>query len=379
MTLKNNKIKSWLLYFAKSFYYLDVKNNKIIKLNNLIYNINPISNFNTIVDNNSTIFCFCNDKFCKDIILSKTSNTYSTFNTNDNINKDYLCYNEQYSTSSGKFDYTSLLNIKQYSNSLIHFSNSNKQKDFYTNKLIMSNLCYDVKKIFKADKNKNLNNKQKKSNKVEEYYFSNTSPLGASNFLFLIYSLFNENSINLNIEILNEVILFLNQFQAFSVIEELVYHIGQHNNIINIDNVLMYYNFAFKHNLIQLKNICNNYRILNNINFNTVEDLNNYNIINIESSNKHSYDSIISSSMLDLLCNHLTKVIEIEVNNINIKQNNSYILDNNNNNNNKNSLNIQDIKEIVFNNKNNNNLFKLNKNKNTLKINICLECNKIIN
>jgi hypothetical protein len=130
-----------------------------------------------------------------------------------------------------------LLNNKEYSDIIFVLSLDERDKEMFVNKKVMFNFSLPLKNI--------MINYSQNSN---YFNFHDFSFIGVYNSLKFIYSNFNENLNNLDMEIINEMIDIIIKYRAKALLLIVLDRLT-----ISNENVLSLYELALKHNLEELK------------------------------------------------------------------------------------------------------------------------------
>lgn len=225
-TINTEDYDNYTFSLNSCFYLLDLSTNELSLIKNLMFHpeIEMNTNLHLLSSDNKTLYAFGKSIYDDSCFSFKTKNTYlnnsELYISENNNNFKTMNIAENITITNNETEYLSLLNSKTCSNALVHFSNDNKQKDIYIDKRVLSNLSHDVYVIMNSTPKTNSNMKSKKN--FQDYFFSNTSIIGASNALILLYRSFYYKNMNLNYEVFEEVFSFFTQFQSDSVVNELV-------------------------------------------------------------------------------------------------------------------------------------------------------------
>ncbi len=221
--------------------------------------------------------------------------------------------------SENVISYENLLNIKECSDMICSFNNGDSTKEIYLNKKILYNFSSALKILINS----------KTQNSKSFYLFNDINFNPIFNLLKFIYSNFNYDINNIEIDIINEIVIILLNYKAKSILNILISYL----NLTN-DKVIIYYEIAKKNNLIEFQKRCENYinTNINNIKFNESFEL-----------KKLIYEQYFCEHKVYIQCN----VMGLEIKNFGQETINEYK--------------INELKE-------------LNKNG---KLNYCLNCNKV--
>lgn len=394
--MSSNNYNMILFYLYDSFFVFDLHTNEILQLKHLINHphfphishiphlhipscLSYINIENLILIPNYkqsklylvtfTSSSLSSDSMSLSVDIYKTSNTY----IQSNNSFEYINHYRSYSKEDNNFSY--LLNNKPSSDYLIHFSDKSKQKDIYLDKRVLESLSFEVKSIVKEKENKSttvISSKKVNSSKqqIMEMYFSNTSPIGASNLILLIYSNFNETHLKaITIDVYDEIFLFLKQFSAENTILKLCFLM---KNILSNENCLGLYDISIKYNLQLLNELCKVYIsnrisescVLNDEGNSLSEGIDAF--FSICHQKIYDFKYISKEMLLRNFCLHRNMVISAETSLVNVEicQSNSF---------------RDRICSII--NDNSNRLFNkvdIGNNLQVMKMRICLECNSII-
>lgn len=204
--------------------------------------------------------------------------------------------------SIAMFQYSNLLNYKNSCDSLFHFSDESRQKDIYIDRRVISNFSSEVKLLL--DENRKIN----KKGSLNEYYFSHTSPSGASNALLIIYYNFLESALGISPEIYDEIFSFLYQFKAVSVLSLITQAISV---ILNSQNCCQFLDLSMKYRNAKLSRICRKF----------IGDLDEKQKASLFGSSAKKLESFISLSadvLKKYFCSHSNTLISCELSKVQV-------------------------------------------------------------